>query len=298
MQAEDDLDLSEQLALVLDDNAYARAISVDQLRALGVGRAVGVGSAAAAWDALLKIGPTLMLMDWLGGMGAGLDFVRRIRTSDELPSRAIPIFMLTARGARADVESARLAGVDGYLRKPISALALKTRVRRVLKSPQPFIAMGGYVGPCRRRKKPKDYAGPWRRLDDAAPVSDVAGDEDVLALKAQIARAQVAALETAVGRLMDGDSDAARGVYRAVQALVDAAEQIGDASLALGAREMARYVQAQGMTERLDADVVNTHLAALHQLAHLPHTLAAERDKVAKSLKRMIDKKLRQANAA
>jgi hypothetical protein len=62
---------------------------------------------------------------------------------------------------------------------------------------------------------------------------------------------------------------------------------------------MARYLQAMGATDRLLPDVVQTHVAALHQLVHLPHALKQERDGVAQSLKRMIDKKLRQAaNAA
>ncbi len=61
---------------------------------------------------------------------------------------------------------------------------------------------------------------------------------------------------------------------------------------------MTRYLQAQGATDRLDPEVVRTHVAALHQLAHLPHVLSVERERVAQSLKRMVDKKLRQASAA
>jgi hypothetical protein len=41
--------------------------------------------------------------------------------------------------------------------------------------------------------------------------------------------------------------------------------------------------------------VVRTHVAALHQLAHLHHSFQEERNQVAQSLKRMVDKKLRQA---
>jgi hypothetical protein len=107
-----------------------------------------------------------------------------------------------------------------------------------------------------------------------------------------------AALLEHVAQLKPGDTNAARTVYRAVQDLVEVGEQIGDPSLALGAREMARYLQAQGATDRLDPEVVRTHVAALHQLVHLPHALCEERQRVAESLKRMVDKKLRQADAA
>jgi hypothetical protein len=126
----------------------------------------------------------------------------------------------------------------------------------------------------------------------------VQGDEEELNLKTELARARVAALEACANDLVPGDAKAAREVYKAVQDLVEVGDQIGDPSLGLGAREMARYLQAQGATERLDPEVVRTHVAALHQLVHLPHALCEERQRVAQGLKRMVDKKLRQANAA
>jgi DNA-binding response OmpR family regulator len=265
---------------------------------MGFGRVLGAANTVEALEALRKSNPSILLMEWMEGAGDGLDFIRRVRMSDELPNRAIPTFMLTSRGSQTDVEVARLAGVDGYLRKPISALALQQRVRTVIANPQPFIVTATYVGPCRRRRRPDlNYLGPLRRLDDAAPEPLVQGDEEELNLKSELARARVAALEERAKNLTSGDANAARDVYKAVLDLVDVGEQIGDPSLALGAREMARYLQAQGATDRLDPEVVRTHVAALHQLVHLPHALCEERQRVAESLKRMVDKKLRQAAA-
>jgi len=295
----DAFDPSGLTALVFDENHYERGISLDQLRAMGFGRVIGAANSMEAWDALRKSNPHIALLEWVDSDVAGLDFVRRVRLSEDLPNRAVPMFMLTTRGSQADVELARRAGVDGYLRKPISALALQQRVRTVITNPQPFVTTPSYVGPCRRRKRPDlNYLGPLRRLNDAAPEQLVTGDDSELNLKAELARARVAAVETAAQRLTLGDAKAAREVYRAVQDLVEVGEQIGDAALTQGAQEMARYLQAQGATERLDPDVVRTHVAALHQLVHLPHALCEERQRVAESLKRMVDKKLRQANAA
>lgn len=294
----DHFDPSGLTALVLDDNHYERGISLDQLRAMGFGRVIGAANTVEAWIAL-RANPTIMLMEWIGDAHDGLDFVRRVRMSEELPNRALPIFMLTTRGSQADVETARQTGVDGYLRKPVSALALGQRVRTVIANPQPFVVTSAYVGPCRRRRRPDlNYLGPLRRLDDAAPEPLVKGDDEELNLKAELARARVAALETRAQALKPGDAKAAREVYKAVQDLVEVGEQIADPSLTMGAREMARYLQAQGATERLDPEVVRTHVAALHQLVHLPHALCEERQRVAEGLKRMVDKKLRQAAAA
>lgn len=294
---EDVFDPSGLTALVLDENHYERGISLDQLRAMGFGRVIGASNTVEAWDGLRRANPNIMLMEWFGESDA-LEFVRRVRMAEDLPNRAVSIFMLTMRGSQADVEAARAAGVDGYLRKPISALMLQQRVRTVIAHPQPFVVTASYVGPCRRRRRPDlNYLGPLRRLDDAAEDAS-APDEEALDLKAEMARARVAALEARARTLQPGDAKAAREVYRAVQDLVEVGEQIGDPNLTLGAREMARYLQAQGATERLDPEVVRTHVAALHQLAHLPHALGDERQRVAQGLKRMVDKKLRQANAA
>jgi CheY-like chemotaxis protein len=293
MSFDDPFDPSGLSALVLDENHFERGISLDQLRSMGFGRVIGVANTMEAWDVLRKTALNIILLEWLDDAHDGLDFVRRIRNAEDFPNRAANIFMLTARGSLDDVERARRAGVDGYLRKPISALALQQRVRNVLVRPQPFVVTASYVGPCRRRRRPDlNYDGPMRRLDDAPAEPQVESEEE-LNLKAELARARVAALEVAVQALGVGDSNAARRVYQAVQRLVDVGEEIGDANVTLGAREMARYLQAQG-AERLDPEVVRTHVAALHQLVHLPHALGAEREAVARGLQRMVDKKLRQ----
>lgn len=294
-----DFDPSGLTALVLDENHYERAISLDQLRAMGFGRAIGAATTTEAWEGLRKNNPHLVLMEWIDGVADGLDFARRVRMSDDAPNRAVSIFMLTSRGALTDVELARRAGIDGYLRKPISALALQQRVRTAIVNPQPFVVTATYVGPCRRRRRADlNYHGPWRRLDDVAPSKGAPDDEEEADLKAQLARARVAALEACARTLQPNDAKAARDVFKAVQDLVEVGEQIGDPILVLAAKEMARYLQAQGATENLAPEVVRTHVAALHQLVRLPHALGAERESVAQSLKRMVDKKLRQANAA
>lgn len=291
----DDFDPSGLTALVVDDNHFERGIALNQLRTMGFGRAVGAANSAEAWELLVKTNPDIVLLEWLDAVGDGLEFVRRIRLSEDAPNRAVKIFMLTSRGTLHSVEAARAAGVDGFMRKPISGLALQQRVHKVIAKPQPFVVTASYVGPCRRRRQPDaNYTGPWRRLGDDA-ASGVSGDEEEVDLKAQMARARVAALEAAVNQLNGADARATRAVFKAAQDLTDIADQIGDTYLALGAREMARYLQAQGATERLDADVVRTHVAALHQLAHLPISLGVERQRVAESLKRMVDKKLRNA---
>ena len=108
MQGVDHFDPSNLTALVLDDNHYERGISLDQLRAMGFGRAIGAANTMEAWEAVRLANPNVILMDWVDGAGGdGLEFARRVRKSDETPNRSVPMFMLTTRGAAADVERVR-----------------------------------------------------------------------------------------------------------------------------------------------------------------------------------------------
>ena len=295
MSTEEPFDPSGLTALVVDHNHYHRRIALDQLRTMGFGRAMGAADISEAWDLLRKINPDVVLIEWMDSDTDGLDFIRRVRMSEDAPNRAVAMFMLTKRGARTDVETARKAGVDGYMIKPISAQALQQRLATVVLNPQPFIVTATYVGPCRRRRQDPSYTGAMRRLDDQVKPLATGGDEEDHELKVQLARARVAALEACAREFAPGDTKAARAVFKAVQDLQEVAEQIGDAHLSFGSKEMMRYLQAQGATARLDPEVVRTHIAALHQLVHLPHALGDEREKVAHSLKRMVDKKLRNA---
>jgi CheY-like chemotaxis protein len=294
MIGEDEFDPTALCALVVDQNQYQRSITVDQLRVMGMGRVLTAGDSAEAWELLCRHKPDIVLVEWFETQGDGLDFVRRVRTSDQTPNRAVPMFMLTARGAQTDVEAARLAGVDGYLRKPISTLGVQKRLRTVVLNPQPFIVTANYVGPCRRRKTDSTYKGPFRRLGDPVEAANFEEEE----AKAFLARACVATLEACARDLSPGDVASARKVFKAAQDLCDVAEQIHDKNLIFATREMMRYLQAQGATDKLDPEVVRTHVSALHQLAHIPHAMGDERERVAHSLKRMVDKKLRPANSA
>jgi DNA-binding response OmpR family regulator len=265
-------------ALVIDRTHGQRLITLEQLRLMGFGAVAGASSAAQGWEALLVQKPHIVLLDWLEPGEDTLDFVRRARRSEENPNRAVLMFMLTSRGSLGDVERARQAGVDGYLRKPISVAAIEERVKHVVVRPQSFITTDTYVGPCRRRRQDPDYAGPWKRAGDAE-------------MNAERVRVAAAAVEAAA-RGFDGDT---LPLHTATRALRDLAGLTGDAHIGFGARELMRYIDARSADFALDAEVIRTHSAALTQLALLPPTLDAERARMAESLKRMVDKKLLRA---
>ena len=107
--------------LCAEDNPYGRVILNTILTELGH-RADFVGSGEEAVAAVAR-GYDVVLMDvTLPGID-GLEATRRIRA---LPGRAgrTPVIGISGRGESADEAAARAAGVNVYLRKPLSPSAL------------------------------------------------------------------------------------------------------------------------------------------------------------------------------
>jgi two-component system cell cycle response regulator DivK len=74
--------------------------------------------------------PDLVLMDLqLPGID-GTEALHQLRAHPS--SRKVPVVAVTAFAMRADRESARQAGFDGFVEKPISTRALPEQVRRFI----------------------------------------------------------------------------------------------------------------------------------------------------------------------
>jgi hypothetical protein len=116
--------------------------------------------------------------------------------------------------------------------------------------------------------------------------------------KAQRARALASALEARARALAADETQDERDLRTAAMNLSVFAEEIEDPHLGFGARELTRYIDACGPDMTLDSDAVTTHAAALFQIALLPPPLTNERERLSQNLKRMVDKKMRQAGAA
>ncbi len=79
--------------------------------------------------------PDLLLIDWMLPGMSGLSLARQLRREER--TRAIPIIMLTARGAEADKIAGFEAGADDYVTKPFSPRELLARIRAVLRRRSP-----------------------------------------------------------------------------------------------------------------------------------------------------------------
>jgi PAS domain S-box-containing protein len=119
-------DLAGIRALVVDDNAHAREILGDALRAFAI-RTTAVSSGEEALRELVAADGTdpyaLVLMDWqmpnMDGLQASA-IIRRDTRLQHLPR----ILMVTAFGTDEIAAQAEQIGIDGYLPKPVNASAL------------------------------------------------------------------------------------------------------------------------------------------------------------------------------
>lgn len=79
--------------------------------------------------------PDLLLIDWMLPGMSGVALARQMRREDR--TKAIPIILLTARGAEADKVAGLEAGADDYVTKPFSPRELLARIKAVLRRRAP-----------------------------------------------------------------------------------------------------------------------------------------------------------------
>jgi DNA-binding response OmpR family regulator len=118
---EDSVDLAIVIARELSNAGYKVEHVVDGLSAI---------------EAHARLGPDLLILDWMLPKLDGLDVLRHIR--QHAPT---PILMLTARGEETDRVVGLEVGADDYLAKPFSMRELIARVHALLRRAEVFRKM-------------------------------------------------------------------------------------------------------------------------------------------------------------
>lgn len=164
-------DFSGLVVLVVDDNAFMRAMLRRILMQFGCGT---VQEAADGNEALarLRTGKTdIVLCDWLMQPMDGHAFLTRLRRDRDHPARAIPVIMVSGQADREHLRMARDGGITEFLAKPVSPENLLHALLAAIDCPRPFIEAPGYVGPDRRRRDDPDAAQAARRQEDLAAMA-------------------------------------------------------------------------------------------------------------------------------
>lgn len=139
--------------LIVDDQDFIRSLLRHILAVLGCSHITDAPDGETGWDIILGNPPDLLIVDWeMAGM-SGIELVQRVRNDKTSPDRFMPIIMVTAHTERPRILTARDAGVNEFVMKPLSAKILFSRLNAVIEHPRRFVRTKDYFGPDRRRKR-------------------------------------------------------------------------------------------------------------------------------------------------
>ena len=115
--------------LIVDDFSTMRRIIKNLLRDLGFTNTVEADDGLTAIPILNSWSIDFLVTDWnMPGM-TGIDLLRHVRADEKL--RSLPVLMVTAEAKREQIIEAAQAGVNGYVVKPFTALALKEKIEKI-----------------------------------------------------------------------------------------------------------------------------------------------------------------------
>jgi two-component system, chemotaxis family, chemotaxis protein CheY len=117
--------------LVVDDNTYAREITIAMLEKLGVAEVAQASGGADALAAVLTDTPSVVVMDWYMPDVSGAGLLQMIRDRRIAPP-GIKVVLMTAYASRENIARARELGIDEVLIKPFSSEQMSIALRKVM----------------------------------------------------------------------------------------------------------------------------------------------------------------------
>jgi CheY-like chemotaxis protein len=278
--------------LVVDANTFSRGLIAEILRSLNVTNITSARNEDMANTFLIERPTDAILLSWEEGDSLdGLSFVRNLRKHEDDRLRRLPVVLITAGLTRQMVINGRDAGVDEFLAKPISPMAMKQRLEMVVETPRPFIDCNVFLGPCRRRKNPADYYGAKRRAGERGSERPAMIDQDEIAAQTPI-RLIMAQLRQTCAHLRASRPEALGTAIEQIRIAKGIAIESKDHALHAGLASFESYVGVATPLGQIEEPVLNTALTALEQLAAPPQNYAEARDSVAIALGKAIQKKL------
>ncbi len=177
-------DFKKASVLVIDDMQPMLALTSSLLKIFGFERIYTASNAEDGFAQFCDRVPDLVITDWLMDPFDGTELIRRIRTDPQSPNQFVPIIMMTGYSHRVRVETARDKGVTEFMVKPFRAKDLFARIEQLIERPRRFVDAENFFGPDRRRKRPDNYMGPFRReQDEFIEISEMPKDEAAALLR-------------------------------------------------------------------------------------------------------------------
>ena len=119
-------------ALIVDDNAYARAATAATLRKLGIIQITEVETAQEALLQLIAAPFDVLFMDWYIPEMNGAALLQILRDPRFGRNGTLPVILMTAYPSRDVLTRARSLGISDALTKPFTAAQVATALQRVM----------------------------------------------------------------------------------------------------------------------------------------------------------------------
>ena len=148
--------------LVLEKHLLVRKLLTDVFREFGVPTVQSTSDPDVAWDMFRKFPVDLILSDWTHDLD-GMGFLKKVRQDTDTPNPFVPVIVCTANTEFQQVCFARDMGMTEFLAKPVSAMAIYSRICAVIESNRCFIRIHDFFGPDRRRHQVEAFGGEERR---------------------------------------------------------------------------------------------------------------------------------------
>ena len=141
------LQLGQIKVLIVDDEPSMRRVNRALLYAVGVKNVFEAADGRNGMDAICTHAPDIVILDWeMPGLN-GPEFMRAVRAPDRFPRPDVPVIMLTGHSEKSFVMESMRLGVNEYLLKPVSSIALLARMVSILTKPRKMLKQGDYYGP-------------------------------------------------------------------------------------------------------------------------------------------------------
>lgn len=288
-------DFANKRILLVDDHTHIRAIFTSILNGLGMFRLSTADRSDRALSTLEAEPIDLVITDFnmpgLSGIGLAQRIRQEVRSKNPRFNPSIPIIMITSFGTKKCLMAARDAGVDEFLAKPFTTLAVAERIDSAINMQRSFIVSDNYIGPCRRRKVDPVLSGLKRReADRIAILNEFAVERNLIKDDAQIL------IDLAGDDLIEETST--EDIAWIGETTAAHAQKIRDDLLERAAISLLKYAALASAQGKLEADIVEMHGYAVRQLLDLAGRDLNLSNQVVDSLERAVTKRTRLRNVA
>ena len=160
------INLRDLIILIADSSSYVRMISHSMLRGFGANKVLEVGQTTGLLQTLSSQKIDILLCDARLPPHGGLVLTRTIRRNADNVNRTMPILLMSSDTRETTIKSARDAGANMVIAKPMSPKNLYDRLAWIAFSSRNFVDTETYFGPDRRFKIEGYPGGVGRRKGD------------------------------------------------------------------------------------------------------------------------------------